>query len=383
MSETFLRIFWDNFIDLDLLAHSDVSSEQSSFPVTNAYNTQRRSKVWRSNGYFNITASNNQIVLRETNGGPDLIAQITIAEYSSVTSMCAAIKSALEAIGASTYTVTNSSSTGFKFQIVSNGSGGSGVFHLMLTDSDFTAASILGFDDSIDLTDSSLTRLSDFLTISSEEFIEWDLGISSNPTGFALIGPRNSPLKLSPGGTYKLQANYTSNWSMPAYETDLAYNDNALFITNEDGIADDSYRFWRVQIVDQNPNGYVEVGFIGLGNFFTPVRGRPQYGMSIDLVDLTQTLFSEGGQSYADIKPKTANYSINWVGLKKEAIEEIEDQFAIYGTGIPFLVGLDTFPAFSSSAQRRVLFAKFAQEPRFTLISPNNFECSMILREEL
>lgn len=383
MSETGLRIYWDNFIDIDLLAHSDVSSQQAAFPVTNAYNAQRRGKVWRSSGFFKFTASNNQIVLRETSGGPDLIAQISIDEYSSITLACAAIKSALDAIGASTYTVTNSSATGFKFQIVSNGVGGSGVFHLMLTDSDFSAASILGFSTASDLTGASLTRLSDYLTISSEEFIEWDLGIESNPKGFALIGPRNSPLKLSPGGTYTLQGNHTSNWSMPAYETELTYNDNALYISDEEGLAEDYYRFWRVKIADQNPFGYVEVGAFMLGDFFAPVRGRAQYGLDIDLVDHTQTLFSEGGQSYADIKPKTANYSISWRGLKKEAVEEIENQFAVYGTGIPFFVGLDTVPAFSSSSQRRLLFCKFAQEPRFTLISPNNFECSMLLREEL
>lgn len=384
MSETCLRIFWDNYVDLDILANSDVSSEQTAFPVTNAYNKQRRSKVWRSNGYFEVTSSNNQIIFRETSGGPDLTASITVGEYSTLSSFVTAIKTALDAAGDSTYTVTNSSSTGYKFQIVSNGVGGTGVFHLMLTDIDFTAASILGFATDTDYTDATLTRVADYLRCNcGSEFIEWDLGISTNPKGFALIGPRNSPLKLSPGGTYKLQGNHTSNWTSPVYESTLTYNDNALYVTDENGLASTYLRFWRVLFQDQNPNGYVEVGSFMLGDYFNPVRGRAQFPLQVDLVDRSETIFSEGGQSYSDIKENTATYTIEWKGLKKEAIEEIEDQFAIYGTHTPFFVAVDSEPVFSSSSQRRLLFCKFAQEPRYQLVSPNNFEVSFLLREEL
>jgi hypothetical protein len=253
----------------------------------------------------------------------------------------------------------------------------------MLTDADFTAATVLGFSTASDITDATLTRTSDYLAINSEEYIEWDLGISSNPKGFALIGPRNMPLKLSPGGTYKLQGNHTSNWSSPAFEATLIYNDNALYVTDEDGLADDPLRFWRFYMQDQNPNGYLEVGAFMLGNYFNPTRGRAQFPLSITLTDSTEILFSEGGQSYADIKEKSAIYSVQWDGLKKEAIEELEDYFKVYGTGTPFFVALDSDAAFSSSAQRRVLFCKFAAEPDPTLISPNNWSMKMLFREEL
>jgi hypothetical protein len=382
MSDTCLRIYFTNFVDLDILAGSDVSSEQTAFPVTNAYNQQRRSKVWRSDGYFNVTSSNNQIVLRETVGG-DLVASIATGEYTTRTSFIAAVKTALDDAGASTYTVTNSSGTGFRFNIVSNGSGGGGVFHLMLTDSDFTAASLLGFDTTIDLVDSSLTRAADFLRINSSEWIEWDMGVSTNPRGFAAIGPRNMPLKLSPGGVYKIQANHTSNWTSPAYEEVLTYNDNALYITNQLGLADQGYRFWRFLIEDQNPDGFVEVGAFMLGDYFSPDRGRAQFPLQVQLVDRTETLFSEGGQSYADIKPKTAEYNLTWLGLKKADIEEIEDEFGRYGTGVPFICALDSGAVFSTSSQRRLLITKFADEPQYQLISPNNFTVTMRLREEL
>lgn len=376
-----VRIFWENYIDLDYLASTDVSSEKAAFPVVNAYNSQRRSKVWRSDGYFNVTSSNNEIVFRETSGGPDLTATIAEDEYTSLSAMCAAIKAALEAVGDSTYTVTNVLADGYKFKIVSNGAGGTGIFHLMCSDGGFTAASILGFDTSSDLTDASLTKTADFLRINTSEWIEWDLGIATNPSSFALIGPRNKPLEFSPNAVIKLQANHTDNWISPPWEKILTYSDFSLFETSDTGLANDEYRFWRVVFQDQNPNGYIEVGAFMLGEFFNPVRGRVQFPLEISQEDRTNVVFSEGGQSYSDIKPKSARYSINWFGLQKADIELIEDYFAIYGKGIPFFVSMDSTEVFTSEAERRVIFCSFENEPSFTLERPDVWSTSFVLRE--
>jgi len=379
-----VRIFWDNYIDLDYLASTAVSSEAAAFPVSNAYNSQRRSKVWRSAGYFNVTSTNNQIIFRETSGGPNLTANLGVAEYTSISAMCTAIKTALEAAGgSSTYTVTNSAATGFKFSILSNGAGGSGVFHLMCTNVGFTAASILGFSTASDLTAAGLTKVADFLRIQTDEWIEWDLGIATNPSSFALIGPRNQPLSFSPSSVIKLQANHTDTWTSPPWQTTLTYNDFSLYVTSDTGLADDDYRFWRVSIVDQNPNGYVEVGAFMLGEFFNPTRGRVQFPLEIAQEDRTTVLFSEGGQSYSDIKPKTASYSMKWFGLQKADIEEIEDQFAVYGTGVPFFMAVDSSATFTSTANRRVLFVQFTAEPTFALERPDVWSTTFSVKEAL
>jgi hypothetical protein len=382
MSDPLFRICFFNYVDSDILANSEVSSEQTAFPVENAYNKNRRSKVWRSNGYFNVTSTNNKIIFRES-AGVDLTATITVGEYMSQTTMCAAIKAALEVAGDSTYTVTNSSATAWKFTIVSNGSGGTGVFHLMRADVLFTAASMLGFGTSSSLTDSSLTRTSDYLTINSEEWIEWDMGLETNPKVFILIGPRNSPLKLTPSGTFKLQGNESNNWESPSFETTLEYNDKALFYEDEDGIGDQAYRYWRVLFSDQNANGYIEVGAFFLGNYFAPQRGRPQFPFEIQPVDRTQTIYSEGGQTYSDVGQPSAQYSIEFLALEKEDVEELEDQFVEYQTGRPFFVVMDNDGVFSSSPQRRIIFGKFAEPPRISLLRPNIFSAQLAFREEL
>lgn len=377
-----VRIFWENYIDLDYLASTAVSSEKAAFPVTNAYNAQRRSKVWRSDGYFNVTSSNNGIIFCETTG-VNLTASITVGEYTSLTAMCTAIKTALEAVGDSTYTVTNALADGYKFKIVSNGAGGTGKFELILTNVGFTSASMLGFATTSDLTSATLTRTADYLRINTSEWIELDLGIATNPSSFALIGPRNEPLKFSPNATIKLQANHTDTWTTPTWTTTLTYNDFALFITSDAGLADDDYRFWRILIEDQNPNGFVEVGAFMLGEFFNPVRGRVQFPLDISQEDRTTVVYSEGGQSYSDIKPKTASYSIKWFGLQKADIEYIEDQWARYGKGVPFFAAIDSTETFTTDAERRVIFCSFQNEPTFTLERPDVWSTSFVLKEAL
>jgi hypothetical protein len=63
------RIYNENYLDQDALANDYVSSEQAAFPVDNAYNSVRRSKVWRSNGYWEITSSNNTFTFKDTAAG--------------------------------------------------------------------------------------------------------------------------------------------------------------------------------------------------------------------------------------------------------------------------------------------------------------------------
>lgn len=382
MSESGARLLFYNYIDSDILANSDVSSEQASFPIENAYSKTRRSKVWRSAGYFKVDSTNKTIIFRET-AGVDLTATITEGEYTSLTSMCAAIKTALEAAGDSTYTVTNSNSTNYKFNIVSNGVGGGGVFHLMLASVSFTAEDLLGFSNASSLTDSSLTRTGDFLTINSEEFILWDMGLSTNPKCFALIGPRNTPLKLSPSCTLTLQASHNDAWDMPAFEQVLTYDERDIFYIDETGIGDDSYRYWRLKIEDQSPFGFVEVGAFFLGNYFNPVRGRVQFPLQVSLLDPSETMYSEGGQTFSDIRETSASYKLTWFALQKADIEEFEDWYQDFGRNKPFFIALDSTQIFSSSANRRVLFCKIVDDPDWSLVAPDVYELTMIVREEL
>lgn len=376
-----VRILHDNFLDESLVSHQTESSEQAAFPVSNAFNFQRRSKVWRSNGYWEITSSNNVIVFRES-VGVNLTATVTAGEYTSSTTLYAAIKTALEAVGDSTYTVSTDATT-LKVKIASNGSGGGGIFQIMWTNASTTMDATLGFSTTEDDT-GALTYTADELKIHTSEWIKWDFGISTLPKAFCLIGARNSPIKISPSAVIKIQGNETDSWSSPSESITLTYRDDVIYSIDEDGLWDEALRYARLSIVDQdNPQGYVQIGSLFLGDFFEPTRGGVQFPFSGQYIDSSITSFSEGGQTFSDIRQKTELFSINWYGLNTTDRELIDSLWDDLGTSNSFFMQFDPDVQFSSSANKMIRYVKFQSPPEYSLVSPGNFSCRMNLREEL
>lgn len=378
-----VRLFNDNYIDLDVISQLTFSSEQANFPLTNAFNLQRRSKVWRTNGYWDITASNNEIIFRET-VAVDLTATIAVDEYTDSTSLFAAIKTALEAAGSSTYTVESDATT-LKIKITSDGAGGGGIFEVDWPNS--SMASVLGFNTSEEDT-GLLTYTADLLRIHTEEWIQFDFGISNLPQAFCLIGARNAPIKISPSATIQLQGNETNNWSSPTADITLDYDDEVIFTANSDGLFPEALRYARLRIIDNdNVFGFVEVGALFLGTFFEGTRGKVQFPFQGKYVDRSNTVTSEGGQTFSDIREKTEEFSIDWFGLTISEKETIDSFFDDFGTSNPFFVEFDRDTesnlAFSSRVEKYVRYVKFQGAPTYALESPDVFSCSMNLIEEL
>lgn len=376
-----IYLFNDNFIDPAVVSSAQYSSQQTAFPYSNITNFNRRSKVWRSNGYWEITSSNNTIIFEET-ASVNLTATVTAGTYTSTTSMLAALKTALEDAGASTYTCSVDASTN-KIKIASNGVGGGGILNLEWSNASTTMESILGFDGTSDDT-GALTYTADELRISTGEFFTWDMGISSLPQSIAIIGPRNTPLRISPSATLKLQGNETDVWTAPTYEQSLTYDDSCIALFSSTGLHTEALRFWRLLIEDlSNPLGYVEIGSIFLGRVYSPTYGRPQFPFNIELVDRSPLIFSEGGQTFSDIREQTAQYQTDWLGLRKDEVESVMDFFADVGTARPFFVLFDPDEVFSTDFKKSLKYVKFASEPRFSLVTPNNYRMTLEFREEL
>jgi len=376
------RFFHQSFIDTDLVSSSFVSSQQAAFPVSNIYNQQRRSKVWRSQGFWEVLSGANTIVFQETTG-VDLTATIPAGEYTSSTSFFAALKTAFEAVGASTYTVVSDTSTK-KVKVTCNGVGGGGIFQLRWSHAaSASIAAILGYDTSTDDT-GALAYLSDVLKIHTSEWLMWDLGLSGNPRALALIGPRNTPLKISPSAIIRILGNETNNWTAPSYEQTLTYNDAILQQMKEAGFHTESLRYWRLQIIDaSNPLGFVEFGSVYLGEYYSPTRGSPQFPFQSEYIDRSTTVFSEGGQTFSDILPKSERFSLEWFGLTVTEKEEIDEIFTKFGVSIPMFMSFDSEANFSSSVNYFVRYVKFDKEPVVSLTSPNNYTMRMEFREEL
>jgi hypothetical protein len=372
----------ENYLDTSTLSSYTKSSEQTAYPATNLYQGKRRSKVWRTAGYWNITSPGNTFVFQETIG-VNKTATVAVAEYTTTTLLCAAIKTAMQAVGSSTYTVSADATTG-KIKIVSNGSGGAGVFRLIWTSgTSTTMAGILGFDTSADMT-GALTYTADILKLHTSEWLRWDLGMSVNPKAFVLVGERNMPLKLSATSTVKLQGNGTDVWTAPSYEATLTWNEGAMVKYSSTGLHTSALRYWRLQIVDTaNVNLYVELSSAYLGNALIPVRGAVQFPFKTKLIDHSRSVTTEGGQVIGDVRAKTESLTLDWRGLTVADKESLITYWENLGTTSALFLILDPGAAFTSTDAASVRCVKFAQAPEVTLESPMNFSAVLDFTEEL
>jgi hypothetical protein len=373
-------LFDNNYVDSARANSITASSANASYPITNAYAFARRHKTWRSAGYWLVTSSNNKIVFRDDTS-TNITATITAGAYTSASAFLSAIDTALEAVGAAAYTVSQDATTG-KIKLLSDLSGGATAFQLITTHADFTAAGILGFDTSINHTGAAF-YLADELVIHQKEFVLIDMGVSTRVQACALIGKRNTQIQLSPSAVIKIQGNTTSNFDNPQFEATLSYNEQAIYTANSDGL-DSYYRFWRVYFEDaDNVNGYIELSNIFVGEVWAPERGAAQFGFQNDLEDLSVTVFTENGVSLSQVKPQRQSLIFDFDFMTKADAERLQQIFDEFGTVKQFFIAMDNNEAFTTESELMLKYVKFADAPTITLDTPNNFSAQLRLREEL
>lgn len=365
-----------NYVDGDLLVSQTYSSQLIAAPSTNIQFGSRRSKLWRTQGYWNITSSNNTIKFKDSGG--TLTATIAVAEYLTDATFLAAVDVALEAAGGNDYTVTRDTSTN-KIKLTSNGA----AFQLLLSNVGFTAKNILGFTTGSDLT-GALTYTADTLKIHTSEWIRWDLGVASLPQAVAIIGARNEGIQLSSDAVVTLMGSSTDAWTSPEYIQVLDWHEDCIFLGDSDGLHTSGLRYWRIEIVDaSNPDGYLELSKIYLGETYSPTQGSINFPFDSNFVDYSRAEPSQTGVNFVDVNQQSQEYDCKWYGLTKTEQEELNDFVVAVGLVYPFFICLDPDAVFSSEAQRWVRYVRFDQMPRFELESPNLFSTRWSLKDEL
>jgi hypothetical protein len=373
-----VRLLNENYADADLIVSQTYSSQASATPATNVLAKTRRTKTWRSAGYWNITSSNNVIKFKDSGGGSTLTATIAVAEYLTDATFLAAVKAAFQAAGANTYTLSRDA-TSNKIKIASNGA----AFQLLCTNVGFTAATILGFSTASDRT-GALTYTADVLKIHTSEWLRWDLGTASNVQAFVLIGLQNEGIQLSSSAVITLKGNATDTWAAPSYSQVLTWNEDAIGVFNTTGLYTGGLRYWRLEIVDaSNADGYVEISNIYLGEIYEPTQGMVNFPLAVEFIDLTKADASETGVMFANVIQQTAIYNLNWFGLTKTEFEVLTQFIKDHGVGYPFFISLDPNSVYSSSAGKWIKYCRFNVAPKARLESPNVFSMDWQLREEL
>lgn len=372
---------FESYLDPDAINAATYSSQRTSYEADNAYDFVRRTKVWRSAGYWKITSSNNVIKFEEQLSTP-LTATVIAGEYASDALFFAAVKAALELAGANTYTITRDA-TSQKIKI--NAQGGTGYLTLLWTNvSSAGFAAMAGFSTATNQS-GGLTYYADIIKLHTVEFLEWDLGLSSSPQALYLIGDRNKPIPLSPEATITLKGSHTNSFTSAEYSQVLIYNEKSIFQFDIDGLsAADPLRYWRLEIVDpSNMNGWVEIGKAFLGTVIKPSRGAVQFPLAERLLENTKVFKTESGQTLANKQPQTESFSLRWFGLTSDERSQLRDHFAHYGNSRPFFMDLDPDGNVEADRNDLIKFVRYVGEPDTALVAPGVFEFNCELAEEL
>lgn len=220
-------------------------------------------------------------------------------------------------------------------------------------------------------------------TVSSAQYLSWDLGATSQPKAFIAIGRKDVPINISTSGaTIKLLGNDTDVWTSPSYEKAISYDTRALQIISSTALA--SHRYWRLSIDDtSNTDGYIELGWCFLGDYFEPSSGSAVFPLSAGYIDYSTTSYSLAGQSYSEIRGYTEQFGLRWQYLDKTDKEAIDVIFDEYGTHTPFFIVLDPDSVIGSTANYYTRYVKFAQPIAWSYDMAGYFSCDMVLREEL
>lgn len=222
-------------------------------------------------------------------------------------------------------------------------------------------------------------------TSASAQRITWDLGFPGNPKGFVAISDRNIPLKISPMATIKLEGNSTNAWGTPEFSVTIPWRDYVLGIWSSTGLHTSALRYWSLYIDDPlNPYSYIELGEVFLGDWVELTRGCMIYPFTSRVNDNSVQFTSEGGQKHAIRRAKGQQFQVEWRGLKKEELEELEDIFNYFGIHTPFFMSFDSDGAFSTEKESWLRFVRFKDSNSdFQLSSPNNFGMTYEMEEEL
>lgn len=298
------------------------SSSNLNFPFSNIKH-EHRSKEWRSSGHFIIDSTNKTLIFDE--GGGDLTATLTEGSYS-VSSLGSEIKSKMESVGVQTYSVSYSEalclwtiSAPLSFTLKSTG----------------TLLPVLGFNP---VEVSGVTITAPKPAIHTQEHLLFDLKTTEEINSVVLLWGKDQ-YNLSSSAEIRIQANATSNFSSPAVDQVLTFN-NEFEIASHYFSTSQSFRYWRVVIKDpMNPRGYVNLGVVILGK--SDQLDDPENGFSFTQVDNSTITRTDFGQEYADTYPITTQLSMDFSVMEYATAEKFILLFQRVGIRVPIFVAMD------------------------------------------
>jgi hypothetical protein len=347
------RFCYNNWLDLSTLT---ASSSLSGYPSTNLVHSIR-SKLWKAEGVFEISATNNKVYINSTT------YTVAVGSYTVAT--------LITAFNTATSQTLSRNSLG-RFIITL---GGAGTLDLATTTNAIWGA--LGYLGSANLAGTAFTA--DESRYNTGEWIKTDTGMAQLPTFAALI-PAANTLFSAPTATIKLQGNNLDLWDSPPVDVTMEVSDEGAFCAPGDVQA---CRFWRIFIDDVTNSAITAaVGFIGDGVITTNTNVATGFTRSRD--DQSVRLYSESGALYIDRRPKVLSLSsVNMQLLKDTDLDEMEQLFYDLGIETPFFLCIDPQKGVSPTLAKMTHYVAVKNAFQLQHVIRGYYNLSVELREYL
>jgi hypothetical protein len=220
----------------------------------------------------------------------------------------------MEVFGALTYTVTYSDDEN-KFTISASGN-----FELELSETTITAWDQLGYTAGID-TGLDTSHEADEIRIHTGEELYFDLGTARN---LYFIAIKNHNLQNTATITVRF---YSDAWVTIAETQALTWNEGLIV-----SALNQYYRYVSIHMADRdNPDLYVEIGRVWLGDYF-----QPKWGFSMEREkaqnDPSVIAESENGQVSTIQRTKYDTWNYSFEGIAPDDHDDMEAIFQEVGT---------------------------------------------------
>lgn len=354
MSFTNAKFSFNNFIDSNTLT---ASSSLSGYPSANLYSGVR-SKVWKANGLFEISASNNKVYINGTTytlTAGSYTSATLITHFNSVTGK----------------TLSRNSNGRFVITLVSSGT-------LNLSSTSNAIWSTLGFLTSTNLTGTVFTA--DERRYNTSEWLKVDIGQPQIPDFAALIPPANEVFSCS-NASIKLQGNNVDVWTSPQVDESMTVSSSGAFIATAEDL--EPCRYWRILIDDVTNNG-ISAAVAWISSSIVNVNTNVATGFTRTRSDTTIRNVSENGQVYSDRRPRVLSLSsLSVQYLKGQELIDMEQLAYDLGTGRPFFIIIDPALTVSTTLDQMTHYVEVIGDVEFSHILNSYYNMSFSLREVL
>ena len=207
----------------------------------------------------------------------------------------------------------------------------------------------------------------------TEESIVIDLGAPAAATLAALLEHN-----LSSAATVSLQANSADSWTSPPFSTSLDWHSSIIIKF----FAQTSYRYWRLVLADSaNPDGYLQIGRLWLGDCFQPARDFSR-DFSLRRVDPSEVSYGDSGSRVVSDRTPYRIATIKFPSTdEKDAFDQMIDAV---GAGGDFIAALDpASQVWSDGLHDYTLYCHLDGTPEWGHRVNDSWSLSMRLRETI